>query len=89
MISAQTESIGGNQNVYLNRHFPNRLALVELRKLPKPRVKAFFKKYRHMEFKFTNDSYKYNKSDLEYNSYFGTDIEHQMKEYFSAVKALL
>ncbi|CAH6995899.1 conserved hypothetical protein [Vibrio chagasii] len=78
-----------HQSIYLNRHFADRLSLRELDRLPLKRVEAYYKKYRHLAYKYSNETYPYTTDDLEGNSYFGTDIESQFKGYFVNIAALI
>lgn len=75
--------------IYLNRHFPSRLSMLELKELTLARVKAYYKKHRSIEFKYRHEGYTYQEGDREFNSYFGTNVEQQIKEYFDAVRTLI
>ncbi len=89
MVTAQIEDLGSYQKVYLDRHFPQRMAISELMKLPRARIKAYLKKHRSLEFMHKHDNYNYSLSDLEYNGYFGTNVEQQFKDYFASVKSCI
>lgn len=75
--------------IYLDRHFPQRLSYLDMKSLTKQRLAEFLKKHRNVEFKYQHESYTYSASDREYNSYFGTDVESQIKEYFCEVRRVL
>lgn len=83
------ESLDGNQNVYLNRHFPNRLTITEIKQLPLERIKAYIKKHKSLQYKYKDTDYIYSQSDLEYNSYWGTSCENQFRYYFKKINLII
>ena len=77
--------------IYLNRHWKNRLCLVEAEKLSTPRLLTYYRKHIGKRDWF-KDSYpeKYHMTnDDSYNSEFGTSPNAQFNEYLDSIKAIL
>jgi hypothetical protein len=79
----------GSPEIYLDRHFPNRLSISELKELSLDRIKAYNKKHKSKRYQYKNETYNYSIKDLEGNSYWGTDIEIQYNNYFTIVYNLI
>lgn len=75
--------------IYLNRHFPKRLSQQDLNALTLARVKAYNKKHSRLLGLYKNQTYHYSPHDIEYNGNFGTNVEMQINEYFSMVRAII
>lgn len=77
--------------IYLNRHWKNRLCLVEAEKLSTPRLLAYYRKHIGKRDWF-KDSYpeKYvQENDHIGDSEFGTNPNKQFNEYLDSIKAIL
>jgi hypothetical protein len=85
MINIITDPI---QKIYLNRHWLNRLPLIEAEKLSTKRLLTYYKKHLHKRYLFLNH-YDYQEKDEEYNSYFGTTPNEQFNKYLDSIKAIL
>jgi hypothetical protein len=75
--------------IYLNRYFPNRLNIIDLKKLPVARITAYYKKYRHFIGKFDHETYADKGNDFAYNGEFGTNITEEFQTYFKDIRSLI
>ena len=76
-------------NIYLNRHWPNRLCLVNAKSLTTKRLLAYYKKYQQMRHKYSHDTYAYTQRDIEYNREFGTNVSKQINDYLDEIRMIL
>ena len=76
------------QKIYLNRHWINRLPLVEAEKLSTKRLLTYYKKHLHKRNWFLN-GYDYQEGDENYNSYVGTTPNEEFNKYLDSIKAIL
>lgn len=81
--------LGGTPQIYLNKHFPARLTLTELKELSLERLKAYNKKHKSKRYQYTNENYTYSIEEKRFNSYWWTDAEDQFKKYFSFIYELI
>lgn len=75
--------------IYLNRHWPNRLDLLDAAELNQKRLKAYIDKHQAKQHYYKHESYLYRGTDFDYNGEFDTNIEHEYKLYFKTLRLIL
>lgn len=83
--------MSAHQSIYLNRHWPDRLDLEDAKKLPTPRLLAYYRKHIAKRNSFAGgypEAYKH-KNDDAYNGEWGTSPQFEFQEYFNQLKAEL
>lgn len=77
--------------IYLNRHWPNRLPIEKARELETHRLLAYYRKYRSKQHCFkAGYPEKFNhENDSAYNSEFDTNPNKQFAEYIQKIREIL